>query len=261
MTESWRLKLQRAQQHLENISGRLAAIAPEPRERTFRVESERRQDAQWYFSVHLDIGFDAMLPVVIGEFLFNVRSSLDHIACATAHPRSQFPIFTPNIWDEEAQGEHRRRLKDMRRKFDTWTNGMNADVLAIVKKVQPCSSVDPALPPENTALSVLNTYQNADKHRELNVLVGGAGRGVSRIEGHEPFDLAAAGAAKLGGTSLLPDGATFLRLNENVPVEFVGRVEMGLRCGDEPLLRPLPDTLDDIYLEALAIIGAIELVM
>lgn len=261
MTDSWQLKLRRAKEHLENICARLAVIAPEPRDRTFRIEKERRADGNWYYSVHLDLVTDEMLPVVIGEFLFNVRSALDHIACATAHPKAQFPIFTDNIWNANAQGEEAQRLKRLRAKFDRWTKGMEPEVLAIVKWAQPCNALNPPTAPENAALSVLNLFQNADKHSELSVIVGGAGKATSRIDGFDDYDLSAAAEAKFGTSGLLPDGGVFLAFGKEVDVKFEGRVEIALRCGNEPIHRPLPETLVDIFAEASAVIDEIERVM
>ena len=99
-TPSHRLKLYRADQHIEHIE----SIAEPLRERheypaIESMQSQRKGGHRWDY--RLDLSSEQppeMLPILIGDYLFNVRRALDHLIVAIA-PRKyrhkvSFPILT-----------------------------------------------------------------------------------------------------------------------------------------------------------------------
>ncbi|MEX0665651.1 MAG: hypothetical protein WD598_12915 [Acidimicrobiia bacterium] len=179
-SDSWWLKLARAQKHLDDFNGvaaKYASTCEHPVRKRLEGEGKRQR------TVHrIDIAQPApglFLPVVLGDFLFNLRSALDHIMVRSVPRRrrfsTQFPIFTQDIWERNAKGDYLKRHDDARRNWYTWTHGLSDDALTIVKAAQPFNATNPdpaEIGVKNHMLAILSALQNADKHREL-VVVGG----------------------------------------------------------------------------------------
>lgn len=257
MVESWQLKIRRAQHHLEDITTRLTAVV-KPGRRPFRVESDHRADGLWHYSLHVDANADEMLPVVIGDYLFNLRSALDHIAVASGNDESQFPIFTFDIRKEPAEGRETQRVKRARAKWNYWTAGMKPDVLTTVEFVQPYNAPERGYHPDDEILALLQSFQNADKHRELNIVVAGVENGIAQFPGSPPHDFRTHAATAGIPEGMMPDGAVFLTHPNEVDVQFIGEAVIALTRGPELGHRRIPQFLDDMMLEVVAMIGAIE---
>lgn len=257
---SWRLKLTRAHDHFEDVQRRIDALTCSPRRRSFRVEKHRHR-REWSYSVHCEVVVDQMIPVIIGEFLYDVRSALDHIAVANVpsnrRSSAQFPIVCDPIWEKDADGLYDERYADSRKNWNTWTARMKSGVLAIIESAQPYHAVKRSAVPQHDALAILSAFQNADKHRELNIVAAGVMDPVATPEGDKPFSFTAA----LGHGNLLTDGTVFLRHPIEVNVELVGELIVGITRSPKQGYWLLPDTLDDIWAEVSAIIGAIEQAM
>ena len=173
---SWGLKVIRAHQHLAAITklvDRIAGDSPRP----IRV-AERHEAGRWSYTAHSDLVIDPMLAVIIGEFLYDLRSALDHIAAANVPAErigvSQFPIFTEDIWQHVPDGIDARRIKDQQSQWNKWTKGMPPAIDNLIKDMQPYQNASKySSNPDDHALAILNEYQNADKHRELNIISSG----------------------------------------------------------------------------------------
>jgi hypothetical protein len=177
-TKSWWRKITRAHKHLRDfneVAGEYVATNPYRMCKRFEGQGKRRRCVH---RLEIDPAPD-VLALIAGDFLFNVRSALDHITVASAHRKCRyavsFPIFTDDIWERDGNGTYLERHADAR---DTWhriTGGVNAKALAIIKGAQPynAQTSDPAgIGVKNHVLALLSSYQNADKHREL-AIVGG----------------------------------------------------------------------------------------
>ena len=99
-----------------------------------------------------------MLSVIVGDFVHNLRSVLDHLAWqlvlvsgGTPSERTQFPIFI----SERVSGGPLAAWQRM-------TAGMNDLILSEVHRVQPYTAGDNA---PFTSLAILNALSNEDKHR------------------------------------------------------------------------------------------------
>jgi hypothetical protein len=100
------------------------------------------------------------LSVLMGDFLYNLRSALDNLVCGLIRVQlststckdSQFPICTdPSHWNRW----HNKDLK-----------GIEPAAMQLIREMQPCfcASASPASHP----LAILNELCNRDKHRSSN---------------------------------------------------------------------------------------------
>ncbi len=149
-------KLQRADTHLQTLQAEIAAFFDrEPY--GFRQELDR--EAGTYRLCVDGVREDPPLlwSVIVGEFVYDLRSGLDQLACQLALvsggkcDRTQFPIFTA----EPISGQPLAAWRRM-------TAGMSEPILKEVRRVQPYTAGDAA---KETALAILNALSNEDKHR------------------------------------------------------------------------------------------------
>ena len=172
MTPSHILKLQRAEKHLEDLKSLVGPIGdrrPYPVIETHRTECKK---PRWVYCLDLDaIEPDETFGLIYGDFLFNVRSALDHLMVALVpkkhKSRAQFPIFTNDpLATNDTNGCYLNA--DAASKWCLWTRGLPRDCVAALQALQP---YDPAggltKPSELHAVAVLGALQNADKHRNL----------------------------------------------------------------------------------------------
>ena len=149
-----KLKLIRAQKHLDDVMGILSlikvgecCITPERSEKlgllVQRISIQPKPPLE--------------LSVVIGDFLFGVRSALDHLIWQlvihngrSPTARNMFPITSAPALFNAAVTE-RRRLE-----------GVSPKACAIIESLQPYHI-------GNEALGRLDTLHNVDKHRALNL--------------------------------------------------------------------------------------------
>jgi hypothetical protein len=248
VTESWWLKLGRADDHLKNIDKKLTAMS-NPSPRRVRVEKHVR-NGEWIYSIHHDLAVPEILPVIIGEFLFDVRSALDHImaACVTpgAEDKSQFPIFTQDIWRQGSSAQEIKRLESSQATWNRYTQGAKPAVIAFLKKAQPYqNAAQNTGAPEDHSLAILNEFQNADKHRQLGIISNGLS-GVNAVAIESDGTKHDLGSPAVGTYGMFPDGARILTTATEVDVEITGTVEIAMRSGPNGGYREISDTLDAI---------------
>jgi hypothetical protein len=179
-TASWTLKLARAEKHLNDFN---AAVNQYIAANSYSVRKEVEGHGKRQRVVHrLHIEqppTEMMLPLMLGDFLFNVRSALDHVVVASVRPRKHrkhaaFPIMVEDIFERDARGHYLQRHTDARRAWNTMTQGLSDEARTIVQNAQPFNVTEPdplGLGAKNQIFAILGILQNADKHREL-VVVG-----------------------------------------------------------------------------------------
>ena len=73
------------------------------------------------------------VAIVAADFVYNIRSGLDHLAPALVPPAHRtsvmFPIFFQGVWDDPVDGENEQRLKE-RKRWRTTTRHMHPDARA-----------------------------------------------------------------------------------------------------------------------------------
>lgn len=155
------LKLSRARQHLDCVQSKIREWTnSDPYTHFAKRNSDGNRHSVW-------VRFNRTPPfdefaLIAGDCVHNLRSVLDHWMYASAiaktglkvppeHRLIQFPICS----SPEAFDKQRYRLVNI-----------SAKAAAFVERVQPYNRPHQELPP---LLSVLNEFDNSDKHRNLNI--------------------------------------------------------------------------------------------
>ena len=107
MTDSWWLKVKRAQKHMIDIYREARRYAgSQPYEFT-RLRRPNRQ-RQVAYRVRITEQPDPMLAVMLGDFVHNLRTALDHVIVACVPRQRQksasFPILYEDIWARDKNG-------------------------------------------------------------------------------------------------------------------------------------------------------------
>ena len=243
---SFRLKLDRAERHLKELKDELAKYSEV---RPYEARRNREIDAQVYiYTAHLREKPPPVLGLIVGDFIHNVRSSLDHIAVALS-PRSRknkasFPIETDFIWERDVEtAEYVEKFADKRARWCSATKGIVQDPLAIIEGLQP---YDRWQDPGTHELRVIAALDNADKHRELAVVTLGllnASTTISDPSGNSLFHQWTPG--------VLEDGAVvaafpFADMRAEMDVHIHGAVHVGVKMAwTNPVgILTIPDGLE-----------------
>ena len=89
-----------------------------------------------------------MIPVIIGECLYDLRSALDHLAVAMA-PKNRrssaaFPVEGTDPWEKDAVGAFVHD-EERRRSFTSKVKGMPAEAVMMIREAQPYQRDHPEL--------------------------------------------------------------------------------------------------------------------
>lgn len=166
MARSWWLKVKRAQRHMIEIELEIRRYAEKHAYRPVRITHGKRKRDVWSYKLELTEQPDPMIAATLGDFLFDLRSALDHILSACApnqRERRSFPISYENMAAGAANDEARKGFLQSLR-------GLPIDAQAIVVSFQPWG----APVPQGQPIGVISRLNNRDKHRELVVVATGA---------------------------------------------------------------------------------------
>src|ERR1035437_668457 len=176
MGDPWRLKLDRAKQHLEQLDTEVAAYAarhpyaavPGPRRQTDHHPNTRR------YVLEITEQPDPRWGVIVGEFFFDLRSALDNIvvACAPAkRSRSAgFPIATEDLWAKDEAGSFVHPDNQLRTSLDGRLLDLDAGLITVVRELQPYRRGPGFV--ELDPLAIISRFDNLNKHRGLIVTAG-----------------------------------------------------------------------------------------
>jgi hypothetical protein len=187
---SWWLKLDRAQRHFQELETLIGLpLDRQPHGVTKQLNSQG--EAVW--SLNMDVALDVNVPIVAGDVLFNIRSALDHLACALVPAenkrRVQFPMFTDDPFETDPASGNYRHPESYRNSWRAQTAGIPDEALAIIKGLQPYEEARLAGKRPDQAvhhvLSILRALQDADKHRKLIFLRPSVKKARLFIEGVE----------------------------------------------------------------------------
>jgi hypothetical protein len=227
-TPSHRLKLNRANEHLGDIE---ALTEPLRERREYPVVESMKpqhQGPRWEYRLDLSsIQPPERLPILVGDYLFNIRSALDHLAVAFApgkyRRRVSFPIFTTDPFArDETSGDYLDAEAAAR--WLSLTSGLPDDCIAAIKALQPYEAA--ALhghTAEHHALALLSAFQNADKHRELVDAVVG----LHQVEVHIGED------EIVYAVPVFQDGTVVVAAEEKMDVKVKGAALIGLQRSEE----------------------------
>ncbi|ASD21734.1 hypothetical protein B7495_06175 [Cryobacterium sp. LW097] len=253
---SWWLKFDRAQDHLRVAEGMVAAATVE---RAIRIEKSQSEGGTWEYTVHHDATIDPAFPAVVGDFLFNLRSALDHIAAFNRlEPtwKTPFPLFHEPIGGPAISGEPKR----FRRYRDTWEQvraNTPPAVFKVMNDAQPFNA-RAGLVPADTALAVLNELQNRDKHASLAVVISGIKDIACWVEvpnGRRPIP------DPHLPPGMFPNGANIFSHHQSLDIRCRGRIALSIAAGPTAGNRPLPDSFGDMAGDVEALLTAIDSVM
>jgi hypothetical protein len=175
VSESWGLKVDRAEQHLQEFKAAIDGYAQGHSYQAVRVVGGAKcheHTTCWRYRLYITQP-DPVLSVIFGDVLYNLRSALDHLAVAmvpsTRRSSASFPVAAEDIWAKQ-NGCYIVRNPEQRRSFRTAVRGMPAPAVEAIKSIQPYGM---GQHPEGSALYQLNRLNNADKHRQLVTFVSG----------------------------------------------------------------------------------------
>lgn len=165
LAPSFLLKMERAEKHLLDLRDEISKFCEtHPYKVIESIEgSKRAHRLKITSSPPLAIG------LIAGDFIHNVRSGLDHLACALVPPghqsRVSFPIMWQGIWNDPVAGEEPFRA-EARERWERLTKHMKPEAVAIIKALQPPD--DQGRDPNwSHNLRLLHGLWNRDKHRQL----------------------------------------------------------------------------------------------
>jgi hypothetical protein len=257
MTHSWWLKFNRAIEHQAAVEQIITRITTEA-DNSIRIEKEL-VDGEWAYRLRYDVGSDETLPVIIGDFLFNLRSALDHIVAANmAKPssKSQFPIFHEDFL--ATTPAEPPRFKNYRKTWKDLESQLPRAVFVSVELAQPfvvcrITGTDPA----EAALSILNELQNRDKHSSLGVVSTGVTNSVGYII-EKSGQRIPIRYPTLTSTAMVPNRTQIFGSTEELDVRFTGNVALAVVAGPNARHRPLPMSFADLTREVEAVLQVIE---
>ena len=241
---SWDLKVQRAEQHLDEVKAAMAAYASRNPYRAVPVRQPKGQRHVWLYRLEMTEEPDPMIPVIIGECMYNLRSALDHLAVAMA-PRKRkanaaFPVETTDPWERDAAGNFvypdERRLS-----FTSKIKGMPAEAVEMIMKAQPYQREGSEL----ETLSLISRLENADKHRTLIAVGHGVVNARSMVtvggeslpQGTAGFREDGAEIAKFGFRNRVPD-------ENEVSVEVSGTAAIAIKVAGTDGYFAMPESLE-----------------
>lgn len=257
MTEpvSWWVKFDRAQDHREKAE---AMVARATVQQPIRIE-KTQTNGDWSYTVHHDATIDVAFSAVVGDFLFNLRSAIDHIAAANRLKptlKSPFPLFHDPIGGPPVPGEP-ARYKAYR---NAWAQvGANTPlaVFAVMDAAQPYNAPD-GLVPADTALAVLNELHNRDKHASLAVITSGIKDiecWVEMPDGRHPIR-----DPRLP-SGMFPNGADIFHDKRELDIRARGEVALAIAAGPTEGYRFLPRSFGDMAGEVALLLKSIEAAM
>ncbi|MGD0054636.1 MAG: hypothetical protein ABSC34_04265 [Acidimicrobiales bacterium] len=167
---SYLLKMERAEKHLKDLK---IAIAEYASSHPYTVTVGREGKRQVH-RLHFTSQLDRRVSLIAADFVYNIRSGLDHLAAELNPPRyrtkTMFPILWEGVWEPEVPGENEQRTRD-RAKWLTTTRHMNPEAVAILKTLQPHVFEDLNL--DIFFLDAFNRLSNKDRHSHLPLIVSG----------------------------------------------------------------------------------------
>lgn len=259
MTDSWWLKVKRAQEHLEDIERYAGSYADSHPYETVPVKQAKRKEGTWRYRLRFIEQPDPWIAILLGDFVHNLRSALDHVVVASVPKKHQFragfPIAERDPWRKVGR-RFTERNPEVRKSFLGKINGLSPEAQAFVKSCQPYHRPDRSH--ENISF-IISSLENADKHRKLITISTGLERPSRTVtlDGQSetrPF--------KLTQRQFLRDGAEFTithpilatKRSAEVDVQCRGTAAITIqaaqggrgRKSEFPLLKTTHDCLRDV---------------
>ena len=136
MTDSWWLKFRRAQKHMVDVRTEARRYAES---RPYEFTRIRQPDSQLSIRFRLRITEqpDPVLALILGDFVHNLRSALDHVIVASVPKRhrsnaTRFPIAYVDLFAKNADGEFVVNDAEARANFERSIKGRDPSARTLV---------------------------------------------------------------------------------------------------------------------------------
>lgn len=267
MTDSWVLKLNRAEHHLKEVDLYVSKYTDSHPYEAVPVKRkvDHKQVVGWF--LRFTCQPDEMLPIVVGDVVHNIRSALDHLIVASLPKKLRrkswacFPVFSSKPFDDDGEPLDTEDGK----RWAQFAAAVPEAVRTQVAILQPYQiPPDPALvkfcedkgisPADIHGVGLLNRLDNADKHRDLIALGQGLADTLVTItpEVGDPVSYTLPGA--------VPDGAEVARgeitdptKSHEVKVEICGSARVAIEVRKDGGGVQIPSTLEGLIGHARAI--------
>ena len=142
MTDSWWLKFKRAQQHMAEIRSEARRYASAHPYQTVPIRQPQRYDSVQRYRLNIVQQPDPVIAIMLGDFVHNLRSALDHVVVAASRPRSEranagFPISTENLWARDSKRRYIIRDTERRKSFLRAIRRLPSQAQALIIRAQP----------------------------------------------------------------------------------------------------------------------------
>jgi hypothetical protein len=180
MSDSWWLKVKRAQKHMVDINKAVRLYkSSEPYE--FVPIRQPDYKGEVWRRIKITNQPDPILPFMLGDFVHNLRTALDHVvvACVPKKHRSgmtEFPILYEDIWKVDEHGQFVVKNDKLRNEFESKVRGIDPSARALIIQAQPYHYGADAF---RNGPGVISRLDNLDKHRDIITF----GSGVKNIVG------------------------------------------------------------------------------
>jgi hypothetical protein len=162
--ESARAKIARAREHLDFLKADFARfVGGDP----YSIRKEPDPDSDITLVVYYPEPIPACWSIILGEFLYDLRSALDHLVydLSGAMPHTEFPIYAEIQRFFETRRKHKRHGFTDRSGVYKLRGISNDPAWFVIEKMQPYNAENP----KGTALWGLHELNNIDKHRTLHL--------------------------------------------------------------------------------------------
>jgi hypothetical protein len=167
VSESWYLKLDRAEYHLNDLYTEIGRFIDDKPYDIVRVPECRKHPDCWRYILRTR-AVDPSCALILGDAVHNMRSALDHLAVAlSGHRQASFPILTDDI-----EQPRTKKDREARTRFNRAVEGMPPEAVATIKTFQPYHERT-EIERRTQGLAVISYIDNADKHRSLTLVSTG----------------------------------------------------------------------------------------
>ena len=127
-------------------------------------EPDGKKSRRWRYQLMMD-AFDPMLVMMLGDFIHNLRSALDHVVVGNSLPKyrhsAAFPVEARDLF-EISGGDFVLPDDDARKSFNNAIPGLSFLLRTVVIDSQPYRSES-----RNThIIGILSRLENIDKHKK-----------------------------------------------------------------------------------------------
>jgi hypothetical protein len=179
----WCRKIERAYAHLEDLKRVLAEYEARSSYIAVRDPGSGTGDAGAYRAKLVGEPSEEV-PVIIGDFVHNLRSSLDHVAVALVPSAKQryarFPIAQHDIWRANLRTSKDKVRSDAvaraRKSYNLAVKGMPPEAQRAIENIQPLRHKG-----ERSWLRNLHVLDLADKHHSILATVEGVENPAMRL--------------------------------------------------------------------------------